>query len=315
MSDNFNLKRFLTENKLTTNARALGDVNEESQSIGLTLTPGEVSAVLDALASSNIENNISKAGQMQSGGNRILANLAQATAKLKNAYYPNPQADLAEEGKKTVRLTADNLKYPFIDDTKHAILDKEYCDKIGIAYNVGDGANIGGIVFKVIRVIEPYFYLLEKQNTQEDLAEEVHNEGTNASWKDLWDALQAALAKESDAEADNALKVIAKAAASKVGAHVKGKLEKYNDSLDEGTSQERLVYDVVEDSVSRALSAIENYKENAQTDQSGDLGVFHDVEVALEDVLDFLMYTQNTTLNEEEAKKFIQKVVKGTKHQ
>jgi hypothetical protein len=212
MSDNFNLKRFLTENKLTTNARAVGDVNEESQSIGLTLTPGEVSAVLDALASSNIENNISKAGQMQSGGNRILANLAQATAKLKNAYYPNPQADLAE--------------------------------------------------------------------------------GTSASWKDLWDALQAALAKESDAEADNALKVIAKAAASKVGASVKGKLEKYNDSLNEGGNRERQVYDIVEDSVEKALSAIEQYKNTADTDQSGDLGIFHDVEVALEDVLDFLIYTQ-----------------------
>ena len=95
MSDNFNLKKFLTENKLTTNARALKEVTEESQSIGLTLTPAEISAILDALAQSNIENNVSKANDMQGAGGRILANLAQATAKLKNAYYPNPQADLS----------------------------------------------------------------------------------------------------------------------------------------------------------------------------------------------------------------------------
>jgi hypothetical protein len=75
---------------------------------------------------------------------------------------------------------------------------------------------------------------------------------------------------------------------------LKGHLEKKytEESLNEGGNRERQVYDIVEDSVDRALSAIEQYKNTADTDQSGDLGIFHDVEVALEDVLDFLIYTQ-----------------------
>ncbi len=78
-------------------------LSEEGQDITVSLSPAEVSAILDALANSNIENNVSKAGDMQGAGGRILANLAQATAKLKNAYYPNPQADLNEEAYDTVR--------------------------------------------------------------------------------------------------------------------------------------------------------------------------------------------------------------------
>lgn len=74
--------------------------------------------------------------------------------------------DFKDNSRDYKKLTADDLKYPFIDDTKHAILDKEYCDKIGINYNVGDEANIGDIVFKVIKIIEPYFYLLQKQESK-----------------------------------------------------------------------------------------------------------------------------------------------------
>ena len=134
-------------------------------------------------------------------------------------------------------------------------------------------------------------FLTENKLTTNARALEEVAEGTGASWKDLWDALQAALAKESDAEADNALKVIAKAAASKVGAHVKGKLEKYNDSLNEEVGSQLETYDAVEDLVHQALAKIEQYKEAASTEQSGDAGEFHDVEVSLEDVLEFLTYS------------------------
>lgn len=70
-----------------------------------------------------------------------------------------------------------------------------------------------------------------------------------------------------------------------------------------GNSLERQVYDAVEALATRALGVIEKYKNVAQTDQSGDMGLFHDVEIALEEVLDFLMYTQKphvdeSTLNE-----------------
>jgi hypothetical protein len=146
-------------------------------------------------------------------------------------------------------------------------------------------------------------FLTENKLTTNAKAQEAVNEGSETSWKDLWDALQAALDKEDDAEAENALKVIAKAAASKVGAHAKSavdragayakdKLQKYDDSLNEERTPERIVYDIVEDSANRALRAIESYKEDSELDQSGDSGVFHDVEIALEEVLDLLIYTQ-----------------------
>lgn len=87
-------------------------------------------------------------------------------------------------------------------------------------------------------------FLTENRLTTNAKAQEVVNEGVETSWKDLWDALQAAIDKEDDTEAENALKVIAKAAASKVGAHAKSavnkvgayakdKLQKYDDSLNE----------------------------------------------------------------------------------
>jgi len=88
-----NKKQKLDENTIRQMIREV--LAEAEQDITLTLTPGEVSAILDALAQSNIENNVSKAGDMQGAGGKTLANLTQATAKLKNAYYPNPQADLA----------------------------------------------------------------------------------------------------------------------------------------------------------------------------------------------------------------------------
>jgi hypothetical protein len=88
-------KQKLDENSVRALVREV--LSEEVQDITVSLTTSEISAILDAIANSNIENNISKAGQMQGAGGKILANLAQATVKLQNAYYPNPQADLAEE--------------------------------------------------------------------------------------------------------------------------------------------------------------------------------------------------------------------------
>ena len=58
---------------------------ERDQTITLTLSVGEASAILDGLASSNLENNISKAGDMQGAGGRIIVNLNHAKAKLQNA--------------------------------------------------------------------------------------------------------------------------------------------------------------------------------------------------------------------------------------
>ena len=76
--------------------------------------------------------------------------------------------------------------------------------------------------------------------------------------------------------------------------------KKYTDeSINEADyTPERRVYDIVENLVERALSAIEKYKGSAQSDQSGDMGLFHDVEVALEEVLDFLIYTQKPDVDE-----------------
>lgn len=65
-----------------------------------------------------------------------------------------------------------------------------------------------------------------------------------------------------------------------------------------GNSLERQVYDAVEALTTRALGVIEKYKNVASSDQSGAMGLFHDVEVALEDVLDFLIYTQNPHVDE-----------------
>jgi hypothetical protein len=74
---------------------------------------------------------------------------------------------LAEEGQETVKLTADNIKYPFVDNTKNAILDKEYCDKVGIKYSLGDSFNVDGTEFQVRSIIEPYFYVLTKLGSGE----------------------------------------------------------------------------------------------------------------------------------------------------
>jgi len=72
----------------------------------------------------------------------------------------------------TVKLTADNIKYPFIGNTKNAILDKEYCDKVGINYNLGDSLNVDGTEFQVRSIIEPYFYVLTKLGSGEMNEEE-----------------------------------------------------------------------------------------------------------------------------------------------
>jgi len=96
-----NKKQKLDENTIRQIIREV--LSEEGQDITVSFTPLEVSAILDALANSNIENNISKAGDMQGAGGRILVNLANAKAKLENAYHPNPQAELNEEAYDTVQ--------------------------------------------------------------------------------------------------------------------------------------------------------------------------------------------------------------------
>jgi hypothetical protein len=111
-----------TKSKLNESAirQAVREVlaEEEGRDITVTLTSAEVSAILDALASSNIENNITKAGQLQGGGNKILANLAHAKAKLTNAYEPNPQADLADR-------TLDEEEYDFNRDARAGAVGKQ----------------------------------------------------------------------------------------------------------------------------------------------------------------------------------------------
>ena len=64
-----------------------------------------------------------------------------------------------------------------------------------------------------------------------------------------------------------------------------------------GNSLERQVYDAVEALATRALGVIEKYK-GSTPDQQGDMGLFHDVEIALEEVLDFLIYTQKPPVDE-----------------
>jgi len=76
---------------------------EEGQNITLALSVGEASAILDALASSNLENNISKAGDMQGAGGQILANLNRAKAKLHNALNGEQGENLNEEAYDLVR--------------------------------------------------------------------------------------------------------------------------------------------------------------------------------------------------------------------
>lgn len=78
-------------------------IKEEGQNITLALSAGEASAILDALASSNLENNISKAGDMQGAGGQILANLNRAKAKLHNALNGGQGEDLNEEAYDLVR--------------------------------------------------------------------------------------------------------------------------------------------------------------------------------------------------------------------
>jgi hypothetical protein len=105
---------------------------------------------------------------------------------------------LAEEGQETVKLTADNIKYPFVDNTKNAILDKEYCDKVGINYNLGDSFNVDGTEFQVRSIIEPYFYVLTKLGSGErsmneeeyDIVRDIHSTlGRNASQDEVEDYL------------------------------------------------------------------------------------------------------------------------------
>jgi hypothetical protein len=105
---------------------------------------------------------------------------------------------LAEEGQETVKLTADNIKYPFINNTKNAILDKEYCDKVGIKYNLGDSFNVDGTEFQVRSIIEPYFYVLVKLGSGErsmneedyDIVRDIHSVlGRNASQDEVEDYL------------------------------------------------------------------------------------------------------------------------------
>lgn len=102
-----------------------------------------------------------------------------------------------------------------------------------------------------------------------------------------------------------AMKAAGKALLSKLKGKVSQGAEKAKDFLEKRYNEEsineaeytpeRKVYDIVESSVERALSAIEEYKGSAESDQSGAMGLFHDVEIALEDVLDFLIYTQNSS--------------------
>ena len=117
---------------------------------------------------------------------------------------------------------------------------------------------------------------------------------------DLGDAI---LADDIEAmkAAGKALLSMAKGKVSQGASKLKSHLEKrYTDeSINEAEyTPERRVYDIVENSVERALSAIEKYKGSTESDQSGDMGLFHDVEVALEDVLDFLIYTQKPDVDE-----------------
>jgi len=62
----------------------------------------------------------------------------------------------------------------------------------------------------------------------------------------------------------------------------------------------RAVYNVIESSVEKCLDTIGSYKQ--MNDFDGDSNPFHDVEVALEEVLDLLIYTQDA-LSEGSVKK------------
>lgn len=64
-------------------------------------------------------------------------------------------------------------------------------------------------------------FLTENRLTTTAKAQEEVNEGTETSWKDLWNALQAALDKKDDEESTAALKVIGRAVSSKLKGHVK----------------------------------------------------------------------------------------------
>jgi hypothetical protein len=76
----------------------------------------------------------------------------------------NEIEDFEDFGKQYKRLTLDDISYPFIGNKNLAILDKKYLDKHEfMSYRVGEGPKIGGINFKVVDIIEPYFYILEKE--------------------------------------------------------------------------------------------------------------------------------------------------------
>jgi len=136
-----NKKQKLEENTIRQMIREV--LSERDQDITVSFTSAEVSAILDALASSNIENNVSKAGDMQGAGGNILANLAQATAKLKNAYYPNPQADLNEEAYDTIRDIINNHGNRPSEAEVRANLTGNDDDEVLKHFGYGSGTVIG----------------------------------------------------------------------------------------------------------------------------------------------------------------------------
>jgi len=80
------IKSVIVESRIKKTVRQVL-AEQRDQNITLTLSREEASAILDGLASSNLENNVSKDGGMQGAGGRIIVNLDHAKTKLQNALY------------------------------------------------------------------------------------------------------------------------------------------------------------------------------------------------------------------------------------
>jgi len=217
MTDNFNLKKFLTENRLTTNAKAQ-EVAEEKF-----YAPDYIAQKYGNKAK-EIEQNIHDAEEAENNPNLWDHFTSLETPGEVDDFIQGFIDEGVNENTEVEEVTLGN--------TRFAVEEPDPIDD-GTILSISKHKN-GYFIIGEVRdqdgdVKEAYGYgvdfdgnVIEGVYDEKDLdGDTAVSEGTETSWKDLWNALQAALDKKDDQESTAALKVIGRAVSSKLKGHVK----------------------------------------------------------------------------------------------
>jgi hypothetical protein len=168
MADNFNLRAFLTENKLTKNAKLLNENQEDYKYFDEEGIGGFYLTTIDGVKIYSLEDS------------SIMDTCSYALED--------------EDG---------YIDFISIDVSGEPISSEELQNEYELQSDIADFIEAD----------------IARELGQEGEGE--MEEGTETSWKDLWNALQAALDKKDDEESTAALKVIGRAVSSKLKGHAK----------------------------------------------------------------------------------------------